>query len=143
MPRLNVAIEGLDRLSGSVKDAIPTERELNVAAADAVAEYTKKHYRAEQDPFGRRWQPNAPLTIALKGHDTVMVNSGATRDSIEVRVNNKSASVFVGDNRQDLRVHQYGTPRIPQRQILYDPKVNATPPQQYQDAVDTAFRRLL
>lgn len=47
-------------------------------AAPVIQRMWRKTYRAGQDPYGVKWAPLAPSTIARKGHDTIMVETGQT-----------------------------------------------------------------
>lgn len=46
--------------------------------AAAIERLWRRNYRAGLDPYGNAWAPLAPRTIAKKGHDRIMIETGAT-----------------------------------------------------------------
>lgn len=58
---------------------------LATQAAPIIERMWRKTYRAGQDPYGVKWAPLAPSTVARKGHDTIMVETGQTYRETRVR----------------------------------------------------------
>ena len=72
------------------------------------------------------WAPLSPRTISRKGHDSVLIDTGAMFASAQITSLNKgrvSVGVLHGGARHNPEVpgyHQNGTSRIPQRKIIDD-----------------------
>lgn len=58
--------------------AVPAR--LSERSALAITRLWRANYAAGQDPYGAAWAPNAPSTIAHKGHGRVMQETGETMD---------------------------------------------------------------
>lgn len=79
--------------------------------------------RFDTKGFGT-WVPLSPLTIAKKGHNQILFDTGNMKKSIgigEIKINYVSVVVpHAGkDFREDIPgIHQLGTDKIPQRKIV-------------------------
>lgn len=63
------------------------------------------------------WPPLSPSTIARKGKDTPLLQTGELRNSIEWQLSSKH-SVDVGSNNPKAKWHELGTKTIPPRSFL-------------------------
>lgn len=92
-----------------------------------IVETIQGHIDAQDLP----WTPLSARTIALKGHDTIYVESGFLRDNIKARKIRSSANgltIFVGANAwtkhggkklSDLMIWlEYGNGRVPARPLI-------------------------
>ena len=91
--------------------------DLETAHADYFAE--------EKSPAGEAWKPLAPLTVAKKGHDTILFEHGPMPDSLigttsdsirEVVSEPPNHSLSFGTSDEKSPFHQFGTSRIPIRE---------------------------
>lgn len=64
------------------------------------------------------WKPLSPATIMMKGHSTVLVNTGRLRGSIEFKAEREYVEVGSFDTAARIygEVHQKGTDRVPKRE---------------------------
>lgn len=85
-----------------------------------------EYYAGEVDPSGEPWQPLAPFTVRKKGHDTILVETGRmkaslesdTEDSIRQATSSRLLhSATFGTRHEHAMTHQLGdeSRRIPQR----------------------------
>lgn len=76
-------------------------------------------FRKETDPYGKKWKPLSPATIAAKERKNyprnILVASGNMKRKLKITVKRKSVRIQIGF---PSRFHQRGTPRIPQRKII-------------------------
>jgi len=70
------------------------------------------------DPLGRTWEPLDPETVARKGHDDILIESGDLRDSFVYEVDETENAVAIGSNSPLIDFHEFGTADIPRRPIL-------------------------
>ncbi len=77
-----------------------------------------------QDPGGNAWQPLAPSTIAAKGHDTILVDSGRLINSLtqqgpdairRVEGGRGNYELVFGTSVEYAIFHDTGTARMPAR----------------------------
>jgi hypothetical protein len=54
-------------------------------AAEAIRGLIQLQFAEARDPYGRPWKKLAASTIRRKGHSTINVETGATRDDVTVR----------------------------------------------------------
>lgn len=80
-----MAFSAAARYRNVAKELNKVPARLSAQAAPAIERMWRKTYRAEQDPYGRPWAKLSPVTIAKKGFDTIMVESGDTYKETRVR----------------------------------------------------------
>lgn len=85
-------------------------------AAPAIERMWRKSYRAEQDPYGRPWAKLSPRTIAKKGFDTIMVETGQTYK--ETRVRTLSGAGIALSTGYKAQWHLEATENRPARPVL-------------------------
>lgn len=68
--RLASTLEQLGRLPGRVARRV----------APAITAKLQQQFDSGTDPYGKAWEPLKPSTIARKGHDTILVETGEGRD---------------------------------------------------------------
>lgn len=82
------------------------------------------YFDREADSDGRSWPPLSPFTIARKGHDTILVETGAMRASLTRKTSDAIRDVFTdgpqpglvfGTGDEKAPFHQYGTRKMPAR----------------------------
>lgn len=78
------------------------------------------------------WPPLAASTVARKGKDTPLLETGKMRDSVEFTVAHKmgavgDAEVQIGSNDPKAKWHELGTARIPPRPFLEGSLKKKTP----------------
>lgn len=91
-----------------------------------LSERVRLGFRSGASPFGERWRPLAPSTIAKKRRGGAsarpLIDTGALRNSISFRADERS--VEIGSDRTVsggislAAIHQFGTSRIPARPIF-------------------------
>ena len=86
-----------------------------------IAEQHASMFGSEQDSNGSKWAELRPSTIARKGHDRILFETGALRDSlVSVGGPNNIAEAFprglvFGTSDEKALFHQDGTSRMPAR----------------------------
>jgi hypothetical protein len=68
----------LDGVRNALRELAKVPALASKDGAAAIEKLWRRSYRAGQDPYGNQWAPNAPSTIARKGHGRVMQETGAT-----------------------------------------------------------------
>ena len=116
---LTKLLDKIEKLQEKVKDGPGLEVMTNVG--QAAMEDIEERFRTRG--YGT-WVPLSPVTIARKGHDTILVDTGNMRGSVGIStVTSKSVTVTVpyGGKDNDVAipiVHQLGTGKVPQRKIV-------------------------
>lgn len=87
-----------------------------VQAAEDELDAAESAYDREETVLGTPWKPLSPITIARKGHDTILVEEGDMRDSGFVEEGEDA--VRVGFSDWKVAIHEYGTEKIPPRPII-------------------------
>lgn len=87
-----------------------------VQAAEDELDAAETAYDKEETVLGMPWKPLSPVTIAKKGHDTILVEEGDMRDSGFVEEGEDA--VRVGFSDWKVAIHEYGTETIPPRPIV-------------------------
>lgn len=93
------------------------------------AEKTSQNFLSESSPSGLPWEPLSPVTVARKGHDTILVDSNTMRKSVVLRdaphhierIGRNAAGddeIVYGTDVMYAVIHQEGSGRIPQREFL-------------------------
>lgn len=70
-----MALEGI---RSALRELTRVPSRTSAAGAAAIEKLWRKNYRAGLDPYGNAWAPLRPSTIARKGHDRIMVETGET-----------------------------------------------------------------
>ena len=97
--------------------------------ADVFVDTTRENFLTKSSPSGIPWLPLSPVTVARKGHDTILVDSTTMRKSVVLRDAphhiermGKSASgedeIVFGTDVNYAVFHQEGTSKTPQREFL-------------------------
>ena len=68
----------LEVIRNALRELARVPSRVSTKGAAAIERDWRAKYRAGQDPYGNALAPLAPSTIARKGHDTIMVETGAT-----------------------------------------------------------------
>lgn len=68
----------LDGTRAALRELTKVPALASADGAKAIERLWRRNYRAGLDPYGNAWAPNAPSTIARKGHARVMQETGAT-----------------------------------------------------------------
>ena len=85
------------------------------------------YFQEETGPDGGKWEELRPSTIARKGHDKILFESGDLLDSLTGRAKGAIRRVSTSGTKVSLRfgsdipyskTHQYGTDRLPQRKHI-------------------------
>ncbi|WP_330633716.1 phage virion morphogenesis protein [Halocatena halophila] len=102
-----------DRVVEAIEDGV--DDGVKQAARDEL-DAAEEAYDREETVLGTPWKPLSPVTIARKGHDTILVEEGDMRDSGFVE--ERSDSVRVGFSDWKVSIHEFGTEDIPPRPIV-------------------------
>jgi phage gpG-like protein len=83
----------------------------------------REQFDSQGSRSGRPWAPLAPSTVARKGHDEILVDSGALRDSFIYGDSNNIWEVTneflrFGSSVEYGGFHQSGTEHMPQRKVM-------------------------
>lgn len=89
----------------------------NKEALDHAGEYLQEKIKENIGTYNLDWPPLSPETVAKKGADTPLLETGALRNSIEHQVVDHDA-VEVGTNDEKAKYHELGTDKIPPRSFL-------------------------
>ncbi len=119
-------IVGVQFSSGEVNARLTElQRKINdlTPAMKNVGEYmllsTDTRFRSETDPYGNKWQPNSPRTIARKRAEgriqKVLQSTGRLRAGISYKADRDS--VVIGTNVSYAAKHQLGQ-GVPKREFL-------------------------
>jgi len=87
------------------------------AALQQAAEVVRDEAKSAIGTYKYGWQPLDPATVARKGADTPLLQTGAYRESFEARVLNDAEAV-VGSSDHKAAWLEYGTPKMPPRPVL-------------------------
>lgn len=120
------SIVGIQYSSADVSNRLlELQRKINdlTPAMKNIGEYmllsTDTRFRTESDPYGNKWQPNSPRTIARKRAEgkilKVLQSTGRLRSSIAYKADRDS--VVVGTNVSYAPKHQLGQ-GVPKREFL-------------------------
>lgn len=74
----------------------------------SLVESTRKRFDTETAPDGSRWARNSPVTIARKGFDRPLTETGALRASIRWELLGSGKAVNVGSDLVYAAVQQFG-----------------------------------
>lgn len=82
-----------------------------------------EQFASEGGRGGAAWAALSPATVAAKGHDTILVDTGDMRASLTGRTQHSIRKVgmqrlIFGSSVGYVGFHQHGTARMPQRRAL-------------------------
>lgn len=117
-PILNVIFQ----LQGKLDNQTP----LMTKIGGYIVERAEDGFRTETDPYGDKWSPLSPATIAekqRKGYPSkILTRRGKLSVSFKVLV--RGNTVRIASTSPESQYHQYGTRKMPKRQILPDTKLS-------------------
>jgi phage gpG-like protein len=78
-------------------------------------------FESESTPGGEKWPPLAASTVAKKGHDVILLETGRLKASLANKTGDSVREVshrglLFGTQVEYAGIHQNGTSRIPQRE---------------------------
>jgi hypothetical protein len=91
-------------------------REIEESAVTVAAKFLLERAKAAIGTYEFGWVPLAPATIAGKGADTPLLETGQMRDSGFYEVHGPNA--IIGFTDEKIVYHEYGTSRIPPRPVV-------------------------
>lgn len=120
---LNPILRPLTRLGGKLSN--PTV--FLQSTGDYLLKRTEQGFRSETDPYGKKWAPLSPATIAEKerlGYPRkILTRKGDMRQSPTATIQGKSVKITIGFPGE---FHQRGTVKMPKRQILPEGRLSKT-----------------
>jgi hypothetical protein len=120
---LNPIVRSLTRLGGK----LTTPTDFLKSTGDYFLKRVEQGFRIETDPYGQKWAPLSPATIAEKerlGYPSkILTRTGAMRRSPTITIQGKSVKITIAFPSE---FHQRGTRKMPQRQILPEGRLNKT-----------------
>ena len=103
-------------LAASLRKLSEIPAQVAAGASEKIAAQVQEDFDAGLDPFGNAWEPLAEATLAKGRHAPPLTDSGAMRDSIDVRpMQGAGISITIDDPAVH---HQYGTMYMPARPII-------------------------
>lgn len=129
-----MAYKGFQRLHGTLRKLADVPSQAARAAAANIADVIERQFDSGTDPYGRAWAPLKPYTLAKGRFPPPLTDSGAMRDSIEVKPTS-GAGIEITMGAEYATFHQTGTVNMAQRQIL--PQSGGLPPE-WQSAIRDA-----
>ena len=130
-------LDGLEKLFVGIQLAYdenvrPKVEELLESQMDELEKDHKRYFDKSESSAGNKWAKLAPATIARKGHDTILIDTGQLVRSLTQRGSNYSIREFFrgaegtgllfGTGVPYATFHMTGTSRMPAR-----PEVGLTP----------------
>lgn len=106
----------LKRWTGKITDRLRDLRAPLTAAGNHVEAKLERQFATETDPDGDPWEALNPATAKQKKGGSILVKTGALRDSFMFTVNGKTLEV--GSSSPVFRVHNEGILPMPERRIL-------------------------
>ncbi|MBN3949369.1 MAG: phage virion morphogenesis protein [Nostoc sp. NMS7] len=120
---LQPILRSLTRLGGKL--TIPTE--FLKSTGDYLLKRAEQGFRTETDPYGQKWAPLSPATIAQKerlGYPRkILTRKGDMRKSPTATIQGKSVKITIAFPSE---FHQRGTRKMPKRQILPEGRLSKT-----------------
>jgi len=120
-----MAYKGFQRLHGTLRKLAEVPSRAAKSAAERIGELILDGFASGTDPYGRPWAPLKPFTLAKGRFPPPLTDTGAMRDSIEVKPSG-GAGIEVTMGVEYATFHQTGTADMAQRQIL--PQSGGLPP---------------
>lgn len=112
-----MAFKGFQRLHGTLRKLSEVPSQAAADAAVRIADVIDGQFADGVDPYGKQWAPLKPYTLAKGRFPPPLTDSGALRDSIEVRPTS-GAGIEIAMGAEYATFHQTGTVNMAQRQIM-------------------------
>lgn len=106
----------LKRWTGKITDRLRDLRAPLTAAGNLLEEKVERQFATETDPDGDPWEPLHPKTALYKTGGSILVKTGALRDSFTYLVTGKTLEV--SSDSPVFEVHNKGVLPMPERRIL-------------------------
>lgn len=78
--------------------------------------YSNDVFQTAGSAIGERWAPLNPATIARKGNNRILVDTGKMKGAFKFKASDKVAAVT--NPTEYLKYHQFGTRKMPRRQVV-------------------------
>jgi len=137
---LDALLKRLEKLEAALVEATKVPQRTAQAVAPVIDGYIAQQYARGMDPYGAAWRPITEATRRQRRGDK---NAPPLTDTSKLR-NGSRAIYKPGTNKIALTfgrwqgwVHQYGTARVPQREIYPVGKL----PAKWQAAIRVAWRK--
>lgn len=87
---------------------------------DATRDRIDRGFSRGEDALGNDWEPLAPKTIALKGHDAILIEEGDLSTAFDDSVNQEQHQLTVSNSDPKAHIHEFGAPdeNIPARPFM-------------------------
>lgn len=108
----------LQEMSDHVSSAAKSMPEIEAIALYRAALVVQTEAKRVIGTYDYGWPRLQPETIARKGGDTPLLETGEMRDSIEISVSADGHTASVGSNNPKAVWHELGTVHIPARSFL-------------------------
>lgn len=106
----------LKRWTGEITKRLRDLRAPLQAASNLMEAKIAKQFDTETDPDGSPWEPLSPDTLKYKVGGSILVKTGALRDSFVYDLSEKSLSIT--SKSPVFKIHNQGLLGMPQRKIL-------------------------
>ncbi|EFL88292.1 phage virion morphogenesis protein [Ahrensia sp. R2A130] len=135
---ITIELVGLDAAIKSMSAVLGwKEPALNAAAAAVENQTVKRIVATKTAPDGSKWSPLADSTVASKGTDNILVDTGGLAGSIQRTVGGDIA--IVGTNLAYAGYLQGGTKKMPARPFI---GISASDEQEVRRVFESVVRRL-
>lgn len=112
-----MAYKGFQRLHGTLRKLSEVPSRAAADAAVRIADVFDGQFADGVDPYGKQWAALKPYTLAKGRFPPPLTDTGAMRDSIEVKPT-PGAGIEVTMGVDYATFHQTGTRDMAQRQIM-------------------------
>lgn len=111
-------VRDYNRIPDFTRRLMPTIMDEVEEATKETYEHMIENWENDMDSQGRAWEPLAPATVRMKGHDDILFETGEMMDEAgwEVDADNMTAEIYVEDPK--IIFHEFGTEKIPKRPVL-------------------------
>ena len=133
-------INSLARLSEALQALPDLRREAMVDASLKINDLMRKQFAAGTDPYGAKWAPLRPRTIAKGRHAPPLTDTGIMRDSIQYQASAEGLHITV---HTPAEYHQHGTKHMVARKILPENSLPQSWEIAIQEALDKAAKRAM
>ena len=106
MANITISIEELQEKLSKASAALENKTPLLRRIANTLQNVTEESFDKQASPFGEKWKPNSPKTLAKKRGNKVLIKSGLLSQSFTQKVTGFSAQV--GTNKEYAAIHQFG-----------------------------------
>lgn len=117
-----MASRGWQQFADNLGKLARVSSRLTKPVADRFNVLLAAQFQQGTDSYGTPWVPLKPATIKRKGHDTIMVDTGATRDQTRAIVLSGAGIGFVSTPQAGYHMVGFGTrparPVFPRRTTL-------------------------